>query len=393
MSATAKMTAITQILATQTKWAAEASKYFNDGVWGCPCDGCGKTYASVGRLSNHWDTKHPRSNRPVWISEVMLTLKGKTYEAKKAVKADGNKVDGVDYQTFKKEQFAILKAEHPQSTFNELNKMVAERWRQAKEVQATQSTVDTIEANEPKRPIPIPSNEWSQWIDRVNAVLSTMVPGAYLVPSPEGDGMVLFREPIEVAENLEGAQHLRDEAEGSNEAIEEILSDAEGSNEAVETLSDAEGSNEAIEETLSDAEGSNEAIEETLSDADDDADERSYDAELIECCKAWRTDGFLKAFRLLNKGKYSYKCQKQNKEGLPTRIYTVSKDGKPRQPTTLADIKDDLEHTFNELCWAWEDYKESPDYQEDEYDFDDDMEWLDVCSQLVNADNIEMFMD
>lgn len=364
------MTAITEILATQTKWATEASKYFSDGVWGCPCEGCTKTYSSIARLSNHWDTKHPHTNRPVWISEVMLTLKGKTYEAKKAMKADGNKVDGVDYQTFKKEQFAILKTEHPQSTFNELNKMVATRWKEAKEVQATQSAVDTIEANEPKRPIPIPSNEWSQWIDRVNAVVSTMVPGAYLVPSPDGDGMVLFNEPIEADEKVEGAEH-----------------------QSVDTLN---VSNEA--EASKAIQGTSSEIDEPCDDANDEADDderptNDYDAELVACCKAWRTDGFVNAYRLLNDGKYSFKCQKQNKEGEPTRIYTVSKDGEPRKPTTLVDITEALTHTFHELCWAWEEYKESKDYREDECDFDDDMEWLDVCSQLVNADTIEMFMD
>ena len=309
----------------------DAKPFYDErGLWTCPHDGCKCTYKGLATLNRHYNSKHPNGQKPTWIYDTMTRMSAEKYNERKKAKATANAVPNANYQDFKSTQFKTIKAESPSMSFAEIMKVISIRWAELK--QSAKAVVPTFTA------------------DEEDAIINE-----FLVK-------FVTNEPTEVAENLEGAEH-----------------------QSVDTSSEVEGSNDAVD-TSSEAGGSNECD-------DDESVVCSYDAELVACCKAWRCGGFVKAYRLLNDGKYSFKCQKQNKEGEPTRIYTVSKDGEPRKPTTLVDIKDALEHTFNELCYAWEDYKESNDYQEDECDFDDDMEWLDVCSQLVNADTIEMFMD
>jgi hypothetical protein len=114
-----------------------------------------------------------------------------------------------------------------------------------------------------------------------------------------------------------------------------------------------------------------------------------YDEYLVECCKAWRDGGFVKGYRHWNKGKYSFKCINKN----DTRIYTVSVDGTRKTPITLAGIRDELEDLWVDMCDAWYDYSRTNDFQDDECDFDDETDWLDVSHTLINADTIESFMD
>jgi hypothetical protein len=114
-----------------------------------------------------------------------------------------------------------------------------------------------------------------------------------------------------------------------------------------------------------------------------------YDAYLVECCRSWSNDGFVKAYQHWNNGKYSFKCINKN----DTRTYTVSVDGTRKKPITLAGIRDELEDLWIAMCDAWFDYSRSYDFQGDDCDFDDETDWLDVSHTLINADTIDYFMD
>lgn len=114
-----------------------------------------------------------------------------------------------------------------------------------------------------------------------------------------------------------------------------------------------------------------------------------YDEYLVECCKTWRDGGFVKAYRHWNKGKFSLHCNNK-------RAYTISIEGTRKRPITLAGIRDELEDLWIEMCDAWFDFSRTNDFwdnQDDDYDFDDEIDWLDVSHTLVNTDTIDSFID
>jgi hypothetical protein len=91
---------------------------------------------------------------------------------------------------------------------------------------------------------------------------------------------------------------------------------------------------------------------------------------LIECCLKIYDGGFVKAYRLLKRRDNSF---------------TVNLDAH------IQDIKEHLELVYNSMCDAWYDFKTSDDFGDDDYDFDDDTDWLDVCYKVVFKENLYEF--
>jgi hypothetical protein len=73
--------------------------------------------------------------------------------------------------------------------------------------------------------------------------------------------------------------------------------------------------------------------------------------------------------------------------------YIINEQGKRPQDASLGDVRDVMEDVFIALCDNWYDYTQSADYQEDECDFDDEVDWLDISHKLVNVDTIGAFLD
>jgi uncharacterized Zn-finger protein len=131
---------------------------------------------------------------------------------------------------------------------------------------------------------------------------------------------------------------------------------------------------EIIEETIE------EIIEETIEEPTD----VPYDEFLVECCLSIDDGGYAKAFHKLNDvANFSIKKTSDGytKRGQPIAFYQV-KD----------EIDDALADTFNAMCDAWYDYKQSDKYNEYNDEFDDDMDYLDAIAKYVNEDNIDMFL-
>jgi hypothetical protein len=171
-------------------------------------------------------------------------------------------------------------------------------------------------------------------------------------------------EPSEAVGNMEGAEHS---------TIEET---SIANHEPCEISNDADETSIANHETNT---------VEPCVDANDDAIERCYDATLVECCKTLHEGGFVKAYRVINKGVVSIKRSKNR--------YTIREEGKDTRQATLCEVREFLEDVYIALCDNWYDYTQSADYQEDECDFDDEVDWLDISHMLVNADTIDIFLD
>jgi hypothetical protein len=103
---------------------------------------------------------------------------------------------------------------------------------------------------------------------------------------------------------------------------------------------------------------------------ENETDAPEYDRELIECCLKMYDGGFVKAYRLLKRRDNSF---------------TVNLDAH------IQDIKEHLELVYNSMCDAWYDFKTSDDFGDDDYDFDDDTDWLDVCYKVVFKENLYEF--
>jgi hypothetical protein len=133
--------------------------------------------------------------------------------------------------------------------------------------------------------------------------------------------------------------------------------------------------------------------------------EREDHAEfLLECCRTLKEDGFAKAYHYMNDPSKLHFVKKETKQGTievydPTtnksimkphmvKSYKLYKDGKC-VPTKLCYIREELEDIYITLHNAWKAYCES--CPPDENMFNVKTNWLDVCQDLVTAENIDTF--
>jgi hypothetical protein len=326
----------------------EAKNAFNEDtqLWKCPREGCKCSYKGLATLNSHFNDKHPNGAKPVWIAETHDRLTSAKYNSIKVKKATSNAVPNANYQDFKSAQFKAIKAETPTMKFGDIMKAISVRWAEVKS-----------KANVAK-----------------SAVKSAETVSADAVPTPNTpDGVSQPSFTLEEEECI----------------INEFL------NKFVNTATQCDYEADALPTEANKCDDANDSDDDANESDDDGEADIEYDTSLVECCKAWRCGGFVKAYRLLNDGKYSFKSsQGKNEEGKPSRTYTVSIDGEKRTATTLADIREVLEDTYMAMCDAYYDYSRSADYvEDDECDFDDEVDWIDVGYELVNADTIDAFLD
>lgn len=332
-----------------TNDGAQAMRFFDNerNVWKCPCEGCAMTYKGLSTLNTHYERKHHNVQKPTWIFDGMTRAKDAKYQARKDAKRVGE-VNGMSYQDFKSAQFKAIKTDNPKMSFGDIMKAVSVKWNAMKTQSAPTIT-----------PLPIASATFIEWVNDVaDGLAERFITEAI---TEMGD------EPSEAVGNMEGAEHS---------TIEETLN---AIHEPCEISNDADETSIANHETN--------AVE-PCDDANDvhNSDDDDYDAELVEFCKTLYEGGFVKAYRTINKGTLSIKRTNNGR-------YTIKEEGKRPQEASLGDVRDALEDVYIALCDAWYDYTQSDDFNEADCDFDDTIDWLDISNKLVNADNIDVFLD
>lgn len=350
--------------------AAIAKTYFDEGkgVWRCPHEGCAFTYKGLATLSRHFDNKHPRANRPVWITETIMRNDRAKYEAKKSNKSNANKVDGMDYQTFKSQQIAIIKKDTPKITLGEMMKIVSQRWSEAK-VAAVKPIANP--------PMFTPQEEEEIIAEFLAKFVSPKAPAT----NPCDEAPAEIETTATIATNL--CREPTNDADAST-----IASSPCSEAHAAVSVATMDTQDDTATTAMNDTRDANDENDER--DSDDDV---AYDKTLIECCRTFYDGGFVQAYRHLQKEKGMFITCTNNKhsDGAFTRSFKMSIDNEKLKQVSMSDVKDALEDVFLDMVNAYTDYTTSDDFDES-IDFSDDLEWLDVCNRVVNHDNIEQFV-
>lgn len=396
----------------------------------CPCDGCRCSYKSLATLNNHFNRKHPRDDKPVSIVDDMLRQSDAKYQAK--IDAKAIVVNGLNYQAFKKAKFAELPAE---MTFADKNKAISAMWKEAKEGKTPAVTVVTKPVTQPEPVIETVTQPetFEETFDRLfkdatfedlkHLLMSDVVVSS---PAPEELPMPSFivsktetvtEEPtIEtIEERIKAtAKYIREtcneydtvstdtdrqrlwklvklaeeEYDGyckqRNDLMYQLYAERSGIDDNIEkkTVTDDEPVTE---------EPTNEPTEEPKEDTwwnKTDDDVKTYDADLVECCKMWHCGGFTRAYRLVISPDELIIAESKE----PKAPYMMHTLGDRPQICSLPEVKAKLENVWDAMCDAWCDYTNAEDFDHTDKDLFDDMtNYEDVADDLVNEETISGF--
>lgn len=342
-------------------------QYFNakTGRYICPRDGCYCTFKSLKTLNNHFNLKHPRGDKPVWIVEGIDRQADKKYEATKANKRQLNTVAGISWLEFKTQKWAEVKTANPGMKFGDVNKQISTMWKEFKAANTTEINIVTIPlveptVEEPKKPIKMSAEDFASWVSNVTDYFAQ---SGVEVEMSHVDGGVSAK----VVETVETTE--TDEVE-------------------VETTE----TDETADETTETADETGYETDETTYDVKAD-----YDEVLVECCKTWLDGGFVKAYRKMQ-GELDMVLEKSGKttkkviEGTFVNSLLMHRHGK-KTKVTIGDVLTELEEVFVSLCDAWYDYCRSEDFNEcDAYLFDDDARWCDISYKVFNDETMSHFL-
>lgn len=375
------------------------------GIWRCPCPGCDKTYKGLATLNNHFNDKHPSAPKPVWIVETHDRQAAAKRTAKNKAKAI--QIGGQDYQAFKKAKWAELS---PELSFEEKNKLISDMWKAAKAGKSVETVVPTVKAATTIdiRPTPTLADHLAR--SKAESVKTE----ADSVPLCDWVLTAIRRIAEEMDVDSINDLHINpDKAEKAIELIKSMITTPkpiETIDETIETapIIETETQPESIDAVQwidnpisKPDETTDEIITDETTEVDDETADVPYDAALVECCKTWREGGMAKAYKLIN-GFFTIKSNMKdvklgnddNGMGRIAKPYIVQKTDRKAHPASLTDVKELMEDIYDLMCDEWFDYTRSDDYNEetDADLFDDQAEWLDICSEAITEETVKMML-
>lgn len=373
----------------------------------CPCDGCSCTYKSLKTLNNHFNNKHPRNDKPVAIVNDMHRQSDAKYKAK--IDAKAIVVDGLNYQAFKSAKWAELPAE---MSFGDKNKAISAMWKEAKTGKTPAETVVTEPETQPEpviEPVVDIATKEIEWRDEKGKWKETIAwchngcccfsldkddpcchedvhceNEAKHIPLCDWVITAIRRIAEEMDVESIGDLHINpDQAEKAIELIKSMITTPK----PIETVTEEPTIEPVIETDETTEEPTEEPKEDTWWDKTDD-DVKTYDADLVECCKMWHCGGFARAYRLvLSPDELIIAESKETKA--PYMMHTL---GDRPQICSLPEVKTKLEIVWDAMCDAWCDYTNAEDFNPTDRDlFDDMIDYEDVADDLVNDETISGF--